>query len=547
MKKSNEFGRSMIELIAVLTVIAILLISILLGFKNMLSYVRCKDTVKEIASIGMRYKVGSLGRKYDQPRTKIRMKNVFPEGNCITDTECTTPDGGTVELYAYNTTTFAVIAHDLQYVSCEEALLQEGTYTIAVKHDVSVDFDAIVNGSGDLCTVNDFKEGNNDCNISDFCDEGGYVSFIYSGSDNCLNFYDGECHDCPRGEVQDPTGQCCASLDCGYCDGCPHDKVCKEPERDACVECNVDTDCSPDGSRVCVGHKCRNCRPSEPCTSGMVHGYCDPTGEGCYTCGGSDAPLHEEKSVVTLGVPNLECACKGTVESGHVCKDALGECPCAQSGYTCQEDPNNHVFKCLPKKAKNCTTAADCGDPALQCCNGMCIDRNVPCPQTCPPPDDCPVCVNGHLGTEPCPASKICPPTPCELDADCGAGKVCCKKNPGDECGKCCDEHKCQRDGECGGCTINSCPPSQKCCEKTQMCCPEDSECLSTWPYCSVSNCPPGEYPCLGMCCPCGPTGACASKGGSNTTTPWGRCLAPTRGCGCLSNDDCEQGYFCSY
>ena len=139
--RSLQAGRSMIELIAVMAVMGILLIAGLVGFKLLLDYLKQKETVEQITTIGMRYKASRLNAKVPH-KGYVPMNQVYPEGNeCENnDKECiVTPEGSTVKLYSMGESkNFVVLVSNLKSTSCQELAVMGG-YEFAFKSPNSPD------------------------------------------------------------------------------------------------------------------------------------------------------------------------------------------------------------------------------------------------------------------------------------------------------------------------------------------------------------------------------------------------------------------------
>ncbi|MBO7484416.1 MAG: hypothetical protein J6T55_04805, partial [Alphaproteobacteria bacterium] len=86
--RNNETGRTLLETISVLVVIAILIIASLLGYDALRKYLKRKETVKQVTELSVRYKLQPV--KPPKGKNNPRIKLIYPEAN--------TKDGITIEL-----------------------------------------------------------------------------------------------------------------------------------------------------------------------------------------------------------------------------------------------------------------------------------------------------------------------------------------------------------------------------------------------------------------------------------------------------------------
>ncbi len=382
LKNKAESGHSLIEIISVLIIMAILFIAALVGFKTLLDYLRKKETAAQISTIAFRYKTDRLGKKRKDATNKISLKEVYPEGSpChANDFTCLkTPDGGQIQLYSYQgNTNFIIIAAGVSPISCEEAIMAGGYtkvkgLTQAEKNAAiagNLDFlksDTIFNDRADVHDLAYFKERTTE--LLQFCQHG--ASFIYAmgdGHQSCPNFYEGQCHNCPKNQVEDRLGNCCEEIkECGLCPpGCPSDKPnCRENK--LCVECNHDNDCIkthcggniascfPGSLQYCVDNQCKPCKHiGDPCGT---------------TSGGGFSLLCNE---------NYDCSCPKCqkLQGGDCIADSTKNGQSVQDAcHVCQ---NGHIV------LKNDTKTIPCSDNCCQtgteqCWHGECKPTNVIC------------------------------------------------------------------------------------------------------------------------------------------------------------------------
>lgn len=467
LKKTNEKGRSLIEVIAVLAIVGILLISALVGLKLLFDYLKYKETAKQITTIGVRYKSSRLQVKDSGQAGRIKITEVYPEAKkCAVDSTCAqTADGGQVKLYKYaDSTSFIVLSSNINPISCQE-VAYAGGFSLAIPAKQLENDNTVLNfpntvtpeninpmDGNDVKLITDLDENvyaftpdylkKNPSAIKKLCDTGNQL-FVYGAgkvSEDCAYFYGGKCHNCPENKTEDRIGQCCDSTDinCGLCGGCQNGRYCKDDNR--CVECINNTQCTDPAKPECVNEKCVECRNiGEQCTNSTGVGlgtFCNENHE-CVPC---------DETNGFFKIVNGLCECQPR-SMGETCS---ANCNCSHLGITAYCKNVDGVKRCSERNG--CTTDEDCSDTSV-CCQGVC-----------------------------CPSGQIC------------------------------------EDGICKNCSQNSDCESDNCCN--QKCCPSDktfccngqccaSECVevngvSTCGGCSVDeDCPENYYCDAGICRPC--------------------------------------------
>ena len=444
--RSLQAGRSMIELIAVMAVMGILLIAGLVGFKLLLDYLKQKETVEQITTIGMRYKASRLNTKVPH-KGYVPMTQVYPEGNeCENnDKECiVTPEGSTVKLYSMGESkNFVVLVNQLKSTSCQELAVMGG-YEFAFKSpnppnsnsfDENFPRPSEIIKKGESRTSFTFTNNNNEyvaftpeylkanpTVLKSFCDSNIPLGFTYSADEDCDYFYDGACHDCPEGKVQDSTGECCTGDDlkkpenCGLCKGCGTKKCLEDEQR--CVECIDNTDCdgNPNGN-ICVDNHCVQCNGEDGCSGDDM---CCNARHECIAINDTFWTRND----------NGSCICKD-VGLGGQCE---ADCNCAHLGAT---------FKCMNVGGNAVKTCAK--DP--NGCEGeYCADNRVCCRHSGQTNGVC--CNEGEFCKD-----GVC--SKCTDDSDCGAGKTCCN-------------------GACYSETVETC--GDECCTEGQQCLTDEND-----------------------------------------------------------------------
>lgn len=496
-KNKSEKGRSLIEIIAILVIMAILLIAALIGFKTLLDYLKKKETSSQISTIGMRYKTDRLG-KIRKSTGKVSLKEVYPEGTpcSVNDSTCIkTPDGGQVEVYSYeDTTSFVVVARNVQFLSCEEAILAGG-YTKARFFGNDESPNQFLN-AGTILTDADkiYSETQNEYfdasyfrqhpeKLKEKCQSS--FALIYTNHrGNCENYYDGKCHDCPEDKPEkDSNGNCCevGGIVCGVCHGCQGDTFCKDDK--ICVECENHDQCkakygeerpwcdSRDG-------KCKPCKKvGDPCTdaAGVSIGgmYCNENLECEKLCQGRDRWIpdpNNPKHCVCNNKTDLAIHEACDITTDKTCQDTCATAlECRAGRCECKDDPN--------VEGSACSADCPCGklpdNTQLECRNGHCINPNNETMCTTKAPTG--------LGLQPIEKRNkgekcsYAPACPCNSAAD---GLLECK----DSSCKCASLPQHENDacwGECGCTTGLECTKDGKA-EKGKCKCPSENDLPNT-------------------------------------------------------------------
>lgn len=472
--RSLQKGRSMLEVIAILAVMGILLIAGMVGFKILLDYLKQKETIEQITTIGMRYKADRL--KGTSVETKyVPSKQFYPEGNNCDDgtkKDCvTTPEGGNVHLFSIaDSKNFVVFTTFNNARTCEEVALMGGyEYAFGLEtlpegnainkngeefflnndqgrdpeqtftHHPTKEQNAsqIINSAGESFSFSaDYLKKNPNA-LKVFCDTNIPLGFVYTAGD-CKFMCGGVCQSCPCNQVEDNEGTCCKETDikCGTCGGCKGGEKCltdnaSDPFSGRCVQCINNSDCTNNGE-YCQNNKCVQC-----------------TG-----------PYYELKDDPDSGEKICEC----TELNRKLNEDCDADCNCAQ-GLFCYEDPTTFAKTC-----KECLIQPDCPGN-VPCVNGQCkCDDDHPCPTG-------QVCCNETC----CPAGQFCKDgvcSACTENAQCGGTSKCCNGvccAEGATCcnNQCCNNHCITVDGQetCGGCDDNSDCPDNEYCDTTEHVC----------------------------------------------------------------------------
>ncbi len=531
-----EAGRSMMEIIAVMAIMGVLLIGALIGFRFLLDYLKTKESAKQISTIGLRYKSERLGGT-TKDSGMVSLKRVFPEGNkCANspnDNTCSQlPDGGELRLYSYqDTNSFVVVTKNIKPTTCEEAILQGAFAQVTTADQNFYDF----LGEGRVFTKEEDQTQKyftadelrtNPEKLKDFCSYNIHL-FIYGGNDSGKDlqtddcyFYDGKCHNCPQGEIEDKNGNCCieTNLSCSLCGGCPTGKLCST-KYDSCVECLEDSDCqNPDRPYCSPDGTCKPCKHvGDPCrdsSGGVILGeWCNNDLEcESHDCKESDGKYWDTSL--------QECICRNSdqlpIARGEACDvTTYPLCPdkCA-TGYDCIDNQCQCPNGPKAKVGEECNLACDSCEEGLYCNNGICEEANCTengftetrylgdkCNLGCPCLTNALTCQSGFCR---CGALPVKRNDPCWGECGCGFG-LSCSSNGQDE-GVCqCSDVSPKKDETC----ISECGCSEglKCEQNKCLCLPQNS--LNHGESCA------GEDVCPNQCkngTQCRPTGENGNK-----------------------------------
>ncbi|MGN0919351.1 MAG: Tfp pilus assembly protein FimT/FimU, partial [Alphaproteobacteria bacterium] len=416
-----ESGRTLLETLAVLVVIAVLILAGIVGYNFAIKKYRETQTVKQVSELGVRYQLRPI-----QPGKNglVDIKPVYPEAERVSAVEMKTADTetGRVSLQVQDTvSSFSIVVNQVLDDSCK-AILTEGSYDsvlfkdgseayedskeyVAIGKDLLKNWDSVSNDA----KPEDLRDKTKEEVIAHLCQPNGEgkvhnMSLVFG--DNCPSmggsyWYGGKCWNCAQDRAQDKYGNCCAKgqVDvCGFCPGkCPNGGVCNT-ETKMCVECISDAQCTgrADGKLKCDTsiNKCVECL--------NVGGLCSGTGPGTGT-------------VDKYCMKNHTCQECDTTQHLRWNKD-LDICECATPliaiGETCFDG-------C-------CVNGASCHNGVCVACWADYDDSEERKPGFCSL--EKPLCQNGVCET--CPAGQVwntllhkC--AECNADTDCANNKVC--------------------------------------------------------------------------------------------------------------------------
>ncbi len=403
-KIKSESGRSLMETLAVLVVMAILLLASLAGYHFLVHQYKKQQTVKQISELAVRYKV----RPVHADDEKVAIKTVYPESDRSDAYTMNTADDGRVSLHVENSDAFSVVVNAILDDSCV-SLLENGDYDAVLAtnaYDPSEGNDYFAIGRKWLqdLDANTLTSEQKDA-LRDFLGSGvaitreNIINKICAGptigtaglvfGDRCPSmggsyWYSGRCWACPSGQKEDKFGNCCSNPnDCNVCQDSDKQNNCFQwstscyPEGSGktfcesgsgqCVECVNDLNCScRDGSQHCSRNHC--------CPSGF-----EWNGLGCACPSGQEACGLKCCDAGKYCVENSETCCTNTGANTTKC----GSNNCCESGnctnsYCC---PAGEVY--ASGNGKCC--AADriyTKDGAQMCCSVDLADNGF-CPDTC--------------------------------------------------------------------------------------------------------------------------------------------------------------------
>ena len=353
MSKMNETeaGRTLLETLAVLVVMAILLIASLVGYNALIHQWRKHQTVKAVSELAVRYKMRPVAQE-----GPVTIKSIYPEAERASSVEMKTADteAGRVKLEVFSEpTSFAVVVQHILDDSCE-SILENGDYDAVVEGKEINATAATEENAFSKEYLQSLSKEDREVLIEKICrGEMDTMGLVYG--DHCPRmgasyWYRGRCWNCPSNQTQDKNGQCCYPNEineCGYCQVaplsgstyciqdpthiCPDNWVC-DPTTKQCGQCVKDTDCNCHADMA--GYICSN---GHCCPSGLVwNGSRCACPSGMELCGTECCP--ESKHCVTnVDDTNKKVCCVNTGEDKSVCTSA--DC-CASGNCT-----NNH---CCP-------------------------------------------------------------------------------------------------------------------------------------------------------------------------------------------------------
>ena len=396
MKQSRKFesGRTMIEMIAVLLIIAILTVASLGGFSFVMKTWRQRQTIDQINAIALGMRAGNLAQRYasgEQVPVKAVVRGLKTKDGVV----AVLPDD---EQNSYATVrSLGVNAYLLEVQmapeTCEEflgKLASNGERAQGIQPDIVATCNGTIDDQGN-CSVeaqtltdslkNADKSKTKEEVICEICAGQPKTALIWGCSEGANNYwYGGQCHFCPKGQDRDANGVCCDKTKIDPVTKlCPVSEICPEgtywwEEGKTCVQC-LKTEHCPNtifAQHICdtIDHKCVEClenkhrstvtenlakKPVDPSPrdDDWVRRKCNPNIRQCIECTThTDCPVDEVvvgKKVSWVGV---------CLETTYMCSKCIksykgtgekGECP--QELPYCNNPGTTSAFcsQCVPE------------------------------------------------------------------------------------------------------------------------------------------------------------------------------------------------------
>ena len=569
LNKKIETGRSLLETLAVLVVIAILLLAGVAGYNFTIHKYKKDQTVKAISELAVRYKLHPISKT-----GSIEIKSIYPEADRADAVNMKTADTdtGRVRLeVSKDTSYFAVVVNNILDDSCKE-YLEKGEYDAALllngaKYDSKTDTEYLAFGK-DFLKDFDFDKlteeqkdklraltnGNTskEAVINVICagaPQAKTAAFVFG--DKCpkrgaSHYYEGKCWPCPHSQKEDRYGVCCDesrvnSKEYCYSCGCPSGTPKCDADSGQCVECIEDNDCKvfkDPNKQACENKKCVPCIPYDQENKSYSRGCEDeaknekPWCSGAYTC--EECLDDYDSSAADL------FRCKADKPSCDNKMDNLTNWTCKE--WPCAKKPleDSCADGLTGKIGLNSRCSADCACAPGLVCKAPAEGSSETCSTCqCEHPD------GGKKGDScgvdcPCAGSLTCEGNVCkcmEIGETCETNDQCCS-GVCDGSGKCVPPD-CEKEAGATSCTTDKKDLSQCCKEGTScvgngsgtQCCsndPADPETPVTGienTYCSGSDncCATGLF-CRNNTC-CSGTGELESACKSDKCCEDGACI----------------------
>ena len=408
---TNEYGRSMVEILGVLAVIGVLSIGGIQGYKYAMDKHRANDVVNEV-----NMRATDIWHLYQDGKKALPEvaddEDAFPEYGEMTQT------GFPILVTSHPPVAFRVWVNDVPSAVCQKVLQENLNEAIQGMQFVQVDNGGgLIRYMGDtaVCGENGTE---NQMVFTSFLDVDNSGNIDPDNPDNTLPsrcVENGDCQqECGETICDEDTQQCiniCDGTDKPYC------------VDDVCVECMTAEDCANPEKPVCnANHFCEACPDDKP-----IYNFSTKVCELCP----DETPIWHNKTCVECGA-NINCrdASKPVCNTDNVCE----ACPITTPIY-------------LGDKCVECRGNSDCQDSSKPICNG---DNSC---EACP--NDNPK-YNATTGEcESCPTDKPmyhngqC--VECIANTDCqDASKPACDIN--NVCGPCPNDKPYWYNGQCNVC-----------------------------------------------------------------------------------------------
>ena len=337
---TNEYGRSMVEILGVLAVIGVLSIGGIQGYKYAMDKHRANDVVNEV-----NMRATDIWHLYQDGKKALPEvaddEDAFPEYGEMTQT------GFPILVTSHPPVAFRVWVNDVPSAVCQKVLQENLNEAIQGMQFVQVDNgggltrymgDTAVcgeNGTENQMVFTSFLDVDNSGNI----DPDNPVT-----SDNPDNTLPSRCVE--NGDCQQECGETICDGDTQRCINIYDGTYKSYGVDDVCVECMTDEDCTNPEKPVCnANHFCEACPDDKP-----IYNFSTKVCELCP----DETPIWHNKTCVECGT-NINCrdASKPVCNTDNVCE----ACPIITPIY-------------LGDKCVECMGNSDCQDSLKPICNG---------------------------------------------------------------------------------------------------------------------------------------------------------------------------------
>ncbi len=471
-KTHSQSGRSMVEMLGVLAIIAILSIGGIVGFRLAMNYYQANQIAHEMNIMRTDAQI-----KIAQGTEKLTLGDPY--------------DSGTIRFNNYPT--------DFDFTDSftdpenPEEDWKEGYYITVFKIPQGVCKPLATLLSG-MDGITEFTINNNDYNTdTNFCNQDeNRLSLSFTAENMTGNLPEGWCED-----ESDCDGGYCRNhicIECRESNDCGEFEVCDQQEGICTTDC-TNWECN---GGVCVDGVCKECKNTKDCDNDLA---C--IDNQCLPC--ADETDCEEKHC--LNGSCVECRTGADCSGGKGC---LSDNTCGN----CTENPQCESNNCQDGICENCSTSADCTE-SRACENGICYDSCTGHESGCESGTHCDTtdtqkCMPNCQSSAECNDLQVCNNKSGICEDDCTAeGAMACKNGyhcdtTTKKCKKNCTATDClgttpicdTTTHECRACTENDCTALGKHCDTstdkatsgTCVECTANTHCRDNTPYCDSNN-----------------------------------------------------------
>ncbi len=281
----NECGRTVLEIIAVIAIIAFLTVGGLAGYSYLIQKFKRNETADQVNQLVLNVKTSGAARKLGNEGIEAVPARTVMAGPEMKGDSMVLPDSSesSAMVYALEGSAFKLDL-EVEPDTCEATLkfFEEGHPDAVVYTEGGLLDNGTEISSGDttsLKLVRQLTKEERDAFL-DKCREVRAASYFFEcpgGSSSYYYYYDNECHICPQDKPDlDVDGNCCKFADhpeyCGgRCSACTGGTMCSSTDPEdrggRCVGCMSDSDCPTDWTEhACVNHNCIECANDSHCT-----------------------------------------------------------------------------------------------------------------------------------------------------------------------------------------------------------------------------------------------------------------------------------------